>query len=105
METDFRAITAFNKQKKAVKKRMLFPLDKNSDSTSLNEGFVQKIGFHYAEKLPSGIFKVMRGKWFPIVGEKLLYKKWLHLNLNNEKKKKKKKLDKKSVSTRDCFQC
>ena len=23
------------------------------------------------------------GKWFPVVGERLLYKKWLHLNLNN----------------------
>ena len=37
METDFRAINAFQKQKKAVNRRILFPLDKNSDSTSQNE--------------------------------------------------------------------
>ena len=28
METDFRAINAFQKQKKAVNRRILFPLDK-----------------------------------------------------------------------------
>ena len=35
---------------KAVNKRILFPIDKNYDSTSQNEGFVKKIRFHYAEK-------------------------------------------------------
>ena len=29
------------------------------------------------------IFKKTGRKWFPIVGERLLYKKWLYLNLNN----------------------
>ena len=80
METDFRAINAFHKQKKAINKRILFPLDKSSDSTSQHEGFVKKIRFHYA----SGISKITRRKWFPIVGERLLYKKCLHLNLNND---------------------
>ena len=32
---------------------MLFPLNKNSDSTSRNKGFFKKIDFHYAEKLLS----------------------------------------------------
>ena len=32
---------------------MLFPIDKNSDSNSQNEGFVKKMRFHYAEKLLS----------------------------------------------------
>ena len=46
-------------RKKAVNKRILFPIDRNSDSTSQNEGFVKKIRFHYAEKLlsPTGISK------------------------------------------------
>ena len=46
-------------RKKAVNKRILFPIDRNSDSTSQNEGFVKKIRFHYAEKLlsPAGISK------------------------------------------------
>ena len=59
-------------RKKAVNKRILFPIDRNSDSTSQNEGFVKKIRFHYAEKLlsPGGLSKKTR-------------KKWLHLNLNN----------------------
>ena len=35
--------------KKAVNKKILFPIDKNSDSTSQNQGFVKKISFHYAE--------------------------------------------------------
>ena len=30
---------------------MLFPIDRNFDSTSQNEGFVKKTRFHYAEKL------------------------------------------------------
>ena len=44
---------------KAVNKRILFPLNKNYDSTSQNEGFDQKIHFHYAENLlsPAGIYK------------------------------------------------
>ena len=40
-------------RKKAVNKRILFPIDRNSDSNSQNEGFVKKIHFHYAEKLLS----------------------------------------------------
>ena len=45
--------------KKAVNTRILFPIGRNSDSTSQNEGFVKKIRFHYAEKLlsPAGISK------------------------------------------------
>ena len=77
-------IPAFpQKEKKAVNKRILLPLNKNSDSASRNERFVQK-SFHHAEKLLSsaGMYK-MRRKWFPVVGEKLLYEKWLHHNLNN----------------------
>ena len=52
--------------KKAVHKRILFPQDKNSDSTSQNEGFVKKIRFRYVEMLPSGISIVTRRKWFPV---------------------------------------
>ena len=72
-------------RKKAVNKRILFPIDRNSDSTSQNERFVKKIRFHYAEKLlsPAGLSKKNRKKWFSIVGQGLLYKKWLHVNLNN----------------------
>ena len=72
-------------RKKAVSKRILFAIDRNSDSTNQNEGFVKKIHFHNAEKLilPAGISKKTRKNWLPIVGERLLYKKWLHLNLNN----------------------
>ena len=45
------------RRKKAVNKKMLFPLNKNIDSTSRNEGFVKKKHFHYAKKLlsPAGI--------------------------------------------------
>ena len=32
-------------RKKAVSKRILFPLDKNSDSTSQNKGFIKKYTF------------------------------------------------------------
>ena len=38
-------------RKEAVNKRTLFSIDKNSDSTSQNEGFVKKIRFHYSGKL------------------------------------------------------
>ena len=71
-------------RKKAVNKRILFPIDRNSDSTGQNEGFVKKIHSQDAEKLlsPAGISKKIQ-KWLPIVGERSLYKKWLHLNLNN----------------------
>ena len=34
-------------------KRILFLLDKNSESISHNEGLAEKIGFNYAEKLLS----------------------------------------------------
>ena len=50
METGLRAINGFHKQKKAVNKRTLSPIDRNSDFTSQNERFVEKIRFHYAEK-------------------------------------------------------
>ena len=71
--------------KAAINKRILFPIDRNSDSISQNEGFLKTIPFHYAEKLLylAGIAKKTRKKWLPTVGEKLLYKKWLHLKLNN----------------------
>ena len=52
METDFRASNGFHKQKKAVNKKILFPIDRNSDSANQNEGFVKKKS-HCAEKLPS----------------------------------------------------
>ena len=72
---------ASTSRKKVVNKIILFPIDKNSDSTSQNEGFVKKIRFHYAEKLlsPAEISQKTRKNWFQIVGERLLYKKWLHL--------------------------
>ena len=74
---------ASTSRKKAVNKRILFPIDKNSDSTSQNERFVKQIRSHYTKNLlsPTEISKKTRKKWFPIVG--VLYKKWLHLNLNN----------------------
>ena len=74
-----------NRGKKAVNKRIMFPVDKNSISTNQDEGLIKKILSHYAEKLlsPAEISKQTRRKQFPIVGERLLYKKWLHLNLNN----------------------
>ena len=39
--------------KKAVSKRILFLLDKNSESISYNEGLAKKMRFNYAEKLLS----------------------------------------------------
>ena len=85
METDFRANNGFHKQKKAVNKRILLPIDGNSDSTAQYEGFVIKIRFHFAEKLhsPARISKKTCKKSFPILGERLLCKKWLYLDLNN----------------------
>ena len=64
-------------RKKAVNKIILFPIGRNSNSTSQNEGFVKKISSHYAEKLlsPAGISEKTCKKWLPIVGERLLYKK------------------------------
>ena len=58
-------------RKKAVNIRILFPIDKNSDSTSQNEGLFTKIRFHYAEKLlsPGVISRKTRQKWLPVVGE------------------------------------
>ena len=69
-------------------KRILFPLNKNFDSTSRNEGFVKKMRFLYAEKLlsPARIYYIYIKRvedGFSIVGEKVLYKKLVHLNLNN----------------------
>ena len=60
METDFRTNNGFHKQKKkAVNKRIPFPLDKSSDSTSQNIGFLKKIRFPHAENVlsPAGISK------------------------------------------------
>ena len=75
-EKNFRASNGFHKQKKAVNKRILFPIDRNLDSTSQNEEFVKKIRFDYAEKLLSSaeISKKTREKWFQIQEERLLYK-------------------------------
>ena len=42
---------ASTSRKKAVNKRILFPIEKRSDSTNQNEAFVKKICFHYAKKL------------------------------------------------------
>ena len=82
MRTDFKANNTFHKQKKAVNKRMLFPLEKNSDCTSQNDVFVEKIRFHPAEKLfsPAGISKNSHRKCLLL--SRLLYKIWLDLNLN-----------------------
>ena len=73
-------------RKKTVNKRIMFPIDRNSDSTNQNEGFVKYMRFHYVEKLLStaGVSKKTRKKWLPTVGERLLCKKWFHLNLNND---------------------
>ena len=53
-------------RRKALNKRILFPIDRNSDSTSQNEGFVKKIRFHYAGKLlsPTGLSKQTRKNGF-----------------------------------------
>ena len=61
-------------RKKSCKKRILFPIDWNSDFTSQNEGVVKKIHFHYAEMLLSstGMSKKTRKRWPPMVGETLL---------------------------------
>ena len=40
-------------ERKAVHKRMLFPLNKKSDSANRDEGLVKKIHLHYAGKLLS----------------------------------------------------
>ena len=57
-------------RKNGAKEKILFPINKNSDSTSQNKGFVKKTRFHYAEKLLSqpGIFEKTSKKWLPIVG-------------------------------------
>ena len=46
-------------RKKVVNKRILFPMNRNSDSSSQNEVFIKNIRFHYAAKLlsPTGISK------------------------------------------------
>ena len=51
-------------RKEVVNKRILFPIERNSDFTSQNEGFVKKMYFHYAVKLlsPAGISKKTRKK-------------------------------------------
>ena len=41
--------------KNVVNKRTLFPLHRNSDSTSQNEGLIKKIRFYHAEKLLSPV--------------------------------------------------
>ena len=78
-------IMVSTRRKKAVNKIILFPIDRNSHSTSQNKRFIKKILFHYAKKLlsPAGISKNPRKKWLPIVAQRLLYKKWLHLSVNN----------------------
>ena len=52
METEKKAKKE-EEEEKAVNKRILFPLNKSSDSTSRNEGLVKKISFHCMEKLLS----------------------------------------------------
>ena len=76
---------ASTSRKKAINKIMLFSIDRNSDFTSHNEGFIKNTRFHCAEKLlsPTEISKKTSKDRLKIVGERLLYKKWLHLNLNN----------------------
>ena len=46
-------------RKKVINKRTLFPINRNSDSTSQNERLTKNIRFHYTEKLlsPAGISK------------------------------------------------
>ena len=57
-------------RKNGAKKKILFPINKNSDSTIQNKEFVKKTRFHYADKLLSqpGISKKTSKKWLPIVG-------------------------------------
>ena len=85
METDFGAKMASTSKKNPIDKIMLFSIDRNSDFTSHNEGFIKNTRFHCAEKLlsPTEISKKTSKDRLKIVGERLLYKKWLHLNLNN----------------------
>ena len=51
-------VSAKRKKRKAVNKRIIFPLNKNCDSNIQSEGFVKKIRlrFHYGKKLllPAG---------------------------------------------------
>ena len=65
MEAEFRANNGFHKQKKkAIKERKLFPINRNFDSTSQNEEFIEIMRFHYPKKLlsPGGISKKKHGK-------------------------------------------
>ena len=65
MEAEFRANNGFHKQeKKAIKEGKLFSINRNFDSTSQNEEFIEIIRFHYPEKLlsPGGISKKKHGK-------------------------------------------
>ena len=46
-------VSTSRKKVKVVNKRRQFPIDRNSDSTSQNEGLSNNIRFHYAERLLS----------------------------------------------------
>ena len=93
-------------EKIAVNKRILFPLDKNTDSTSRNEGFfykkyvltTRKNCFHRQEYL-----QITRGKWFPMVGYSIkngFTSVWIMIPTRKIFALNKRALDRKSVFTR-----
>ena len=64
----------------------MFPLNKNSNSISRNEGFLKKSPFSLSRTnvlTGRNMYIKTRRKWFPVVGKRTLDKKELHLNLNN----------------------
>ena len=82
VETDVRANNGFHKQK--IKEyclhhtQILSPSARMRDSLKRFVFTTQKSFFHRLEYLNTN-----PRKWFPVVGERLLFTKWLHLNLNN----------------------
>ena len=58
--------------------KLLIPSARTRDSLKRSVSTMRKSCFHRVEYLQTN-----RRKWFPIVGERLFYKRWLHLNLNN----------------------
>ena len=54
----------FHQEIKPLNKRKQFPLDRESVSTSLSEGFCSKILFHQTKITGRGLWK-MEKEWFP----------------------------------------
>ena len=98
-------VSTSRKKVKVVNKRRQFPIDRNSDSTSQNEGLSNNIRFHYAKRLFhwQEYLKTPK-KWFP-TGERLLYKNeatsfWIIVSTSTTFALNKRTLSRKSVSTR-----